>query len=98
MQPIHIIGAVFLSMIFAAVPFVLVFLSGSGRLIGWVILSGTPFATILELLIPDAFWDWAVDDRGGTAAILLFAMSAYLQFVLLFFLLSVWLLRRCSKD
>jgi hypothetical protein len=77
----------------------MVFLSGSSTLIGLVVLSGAPLASILAHVIPDAFVYWATDgEGGGPAAVLLFLISAWLQFALLFFLLSVWFLRRRSSS
>ncbi len=93
MRPIQIVSAVLFGSVLATMVLAIVFLSGASSLINVVILSGAPLAAILEHVIPDAFWYWAVNDGGGPAAILLFLISAWLQFALLFFLLSVWFLR-----
>ena len=97
MRPIQIIGAALLCSVLAAVVLAVVFLSGASGLISAVVLSGAPLASVLEYVIPDAFWYWAVNDAGGPSAILLFLISAWLQFALLFFLLSAWFLRRRSN-
>jgi hypothetical protein len=97
MRPIQIISAVFFSSVLAAVVLAIVFLSGASSLINVIVLFSAPLASILEHVIPDAFWYWAVNDGGSQAAILLFLISAWLQFALLFFLLSAWFLRRRSN-
>lgn len=66
-------------------------------LTGAFILFGTPTASFLFWALPDAFVYWLFPEGGGRAAVIIFTLSAWLQFMLIFSVLAHMILRRRSN-
>ena len=58
------------------------------------IFSTTPTASLLFWVLPDAFVYWLVPEGGGPAAMLLITFSAWLQYMLVFAVLTYIFLRQ----
>lgn len=74
-----------------------VFLLNFSWLTGLVVLSGTPTATLLFWVLPSSFLYSVLPEGGGPATVLLFSFSAWLQFAILFSIMSYFLLKRRSN-
>lgn len=68
-----------LGALFATLLLVIVFAANLSFLIEFTISSGAVVARFLSWALPERFLYWAVPDGGGPAAVLLIAVSAWLQ-------------------
>ena len=93
----HNIVALLTGSLLSAGTIAVAFATGSGKVIGTIVLSGAPTAYVIEHLLPTSFLYWLAPEGGGAAAVLIFVFSSWLQITILFTAIVLFVRRRRSN-